>query len=65
MEPELILRINATGVHSVEIHSSSEHEERAALSLYERVKPGIRVVRALLIDRPTPTETKAAGKARR
>lgn len=53
MEPELLIRVTASGICSVEIHSSSEQEEQIALSLYDRLKPGIRVFRALLLDCPS------------
>jgi hypothetical protein len=49
MEPTVFLRITRRGVVSVRIRSETEKQERAALALYEKIRPVISFTAALLI----------------
>ena len=49
MEPIVVLQITPRGVVSVRICSETEKQERAALALYEKIRPVISFTAALLV----------------
>ena len=49
MEPTVVLQITPRGVVSVQIRTRTEHEEKAALALYEKIRPVITFTAALLV----------------
>jgi len=52
MRPEVVIRIRVNGVRSIEILSETEREEKEGLKLYNRLKPGIGLLKQLASGGP-------------